>query len=348
MQFHEPRRGALILAGGRSRRMGADKARLDFGGQTMLERAVEFWRSSGAVEQIYVAVGAPDHFPSLPGGAISLPDLVEGRGPLGGLHAAFSQSDAELLWVSGVDMPLLRREAILPAPKGDAIVYRLDGRPEPLFGVYRRTVLPVIEEMLSQDCGKLRLLLDRVETEYVEAPPELADCFRNVNTPAELLLSRAGKPPILVVCGWSGSGKTTFLEQLIPELTRRGLRVALVKHTHHPPQPERPGSDTDRLRRAGAVEALLISGEEMTLEEARTRLPEADLILAEGFKRSSYPKIEVHRRANGKDFFTRDTTLLAAVTDELLDIAAPQLGLEDTGGCAGLICDFFGLGRATP
>lgn len=336
------RRAALILAGGKSSRMGRDKVMLPFQGETLLERAVRFWRESGMVDAVYVAVGRADHIEALPQGAIAVADLVDARGPIGGLHAAFQATDAELLWVSGVDMPFLCADAILPPPKGDAIVYRHKGRPEPLLGVYRRTVLPVIEEMLAEGLGKLRVLLDRVDTDYVDAPQTLDKVFRNVNTPQELLRAKAGTPPILVVMGWSGSGKTTFLEQLIPALTRQGLRVALVKHTHHAPSPETPEKDTARLRQAGAVEALLISGDTLTLEQAREKLPPCDLILAEGFKDSDYPKVEIHRRAAKKPFLP-DDRLIAAVTDEAADTSAPQLGLGDWEKCADLIRDFFQL-----
>lgn len=342
------RRAALILAGGRSSRMGRDKVTLSFGGETLLARAVRFWRESGRVDAVYVAVGRADHIPQLPEGAIPVADLVESRGPLGGLHAAFQATDAEFLWVCGVDMPFLTPEAILPEPKGDAIVYRRQGRPEPLLGVYRRSVLPVIEEMLAGNIGKLRVLLDRVGTEYVDAPPELEPVFRNVNTPEEFWRAKAGAPPMVGLAAWSGTGKTTFLERLIPELTRRGVRVAVVKHTHHIPGPETPDKDSHRLRRAGAAQVLLLCRDEMPLEESRRHLPEVDLILVEGFKHSDLPKLELHRKAVDKPLITPPENRVAVLTDEPLAIEGIQLGLEDADKCAELLCSIFQLHRASP
>ena len=176
---------ALILAGGLSSRMGTDKSHLLLEGKTLLENAVAFWKSCKA-DRIYIACGPKDHFDSLPEGVQAVPDLLERRGPMGGLHAAFHQTQVPILWVSGVDMPLLRPEALLPPPAGDAIAYcRPDGRPEPLFAAYRRTVLPTLDRLLAEGCNKLRVLLDSVDTQYVPLPPELEDVFRNVNTPEE-------------------------------------------------------------------------------------------------------------------------------------------------------------------
>lgn len=180
------RHAALILAGGLSSRMGTDKARLMLDGRTLLENAIAFWQNCCEVEKIYIACGPRDHFDTLPEGVRAVPDLLEQRGPMGGLHAAFHQTDAEVLWISGVDMPLLRPEAVLPAPTGDAIAYRRpNGRPEPLFAAYRRTVLPTVDRLLEEGCNKLRVLLDSVDTQYIPLPEEFEDVFRNVNTPEE-------------------------------------------------------------------------------------------------------------------------------------------------------------------
>ena len=344
-------RCALILAGGRSSRMGQDKALEILDGQTMLERAVRFWQESGRVDSVLVAVGQPGHLDPLPEGVTAIPDLIAGRGPLAGIWSAFQATQAELLYVSAVDMPNLTAAAILPEPRGDAAVYRKEGRPEPLFGVYRRTVAPAAERLLKSGMGKMSALLDAVDTECHEVTPEQARLFDNLNTPHDLLLARAGTPPMVAVMGWSGSGKTTFLEGLIPALTGRGIKVACVKHDGHGFQLDQPGKDTWKLRRAGADPvAILAPGQwavqgsgDRSPEDLRPLFPEADLILCEGFKRCPLPKIEVYRKANGKPFITWDDTLLAAATDTPLDTPAPQLGLADFESCADLLIQTFHL-----
>jgi len=185
------KRCALVLAGGRSSRMGSDKALLRPGGpngETFLERAVRFWQESEVADRVLVAVGSPGHLEPLPKGAEAVYDLVKDQGPMSGLLSAFRQTDAELLYVSAVDMPNLRKEAILPVPPEDkdAIVYLLDGRPEPLFGVYRRSVSAAAEKLLLSGRGKMSLLLEEVRTEYREIPSHLEDIFFNVNTKEDL------------------------------------------------------------------------------------------------------------------------------------------------------------------
>jgi len=150
--------------------------------------------------------------------------------------------------------------------------------------------------------------------------------------------------PVITFVGLSGTGKTTFLEKLIPELKRRGLRLAVLKHDVHHFEMDKPGKDTYRFTAAGA-DVVAISGREqfamietpeseLTLREILTRLPEVDLVLTEGYKRNSYPKIEIHRAALGRPLLSSPEELLAVMTDESLDLSVPQLSLEDVSGCA--------------
>ena len=341
---------ALILCGGSSTRMGTDKAVMDWNGQTLLERAAGFWRDRKEVRGILAAVGSRDHIPALPAGVSAVYDEYPGQGPMAGLHAAFSQSDAELIYVSAVDMPFLRPDALLPPPAGGACVYVKDGRPDPLFGVYRRSCLPVLEQLLAAGQNRMSLLLEKVDADYIPLPAGFDALLDNLNTPAQRMRALAGNPPTLLCMGWSGSGKTTYLEKLLPELIARGLRVSVVKHDAHGFQMDKPGKDTWRLTQAGASGVAIsgpsgwavLSRETIDLESLREKLPPADLILVEGHKYGPYPKLQIHRRALGKPFIPCGTTLLAAVTDEPIpDIDAPQFGLDDFSACADLITETF-------
>jgi len=154
-------------------------------------------------------------------------------------------------------------------------------------------------------------------------------------------------PPIVSVVGRSSVGKTTFLEKLVAEFKRRGRRIGVVKHSASGFELDQPGKDSWRLTRAGS-DAVMVSSKEGLALFKRTdhdfRLEEVvhilgydyDLVLAEGFKTSDAPKIEVHRREVGSLLFS-DGQLLAAVTDEKLDLSAPQFGLDDAAGVADLI-----------
>ncbi len=111
---------------------------------------------------------------------------------------------------------------------------------------------------------------------------------------------------LLGLAGWSGSGKTTLLVALVERLIARGRSVSTVKHAHHGFDLDQPGKDSWRHRQAGAAEVLICSGtrwalmhevrgDEPDLPSLLGRLAPVDLVLAEGFKASSHPKIEVHR-----------------------------------------------------
>jgi molybdopterin-guanine dinucleotide biosynthesis protein MobB len=119
--------------------------------------------------------------------------------------------------------------------------------------------------------------------------------------------------PVLGFVAYSGTGKTTLLTQLIPALAELGIRVALIKHAHHGFDPDVPGKDSYRLRQAGAIQTLVASPRRQALvtelaEEHAPRLEEllaqldpdrSDLVLVEGFRGESIPKIEVHRAQLG-------------------------------------------------
>lgn len=157
-------------------------------------------------------------------------------------------------------------------------------------------------------------------------------------------------PPIVSVVGRSDSGKTTFLEKLIPALKRKGLRVAVVKHDRHGFEMDRPGKDTWRLREAGA-DAVMISApnqlalirrnleREASLDELAALVEgSVDLILTEGYKSGDRPKVEVSRRAvSGGELLCTEEELLAVVADGPRPVRVPQFGLDDADSVAALL-----------
>ena len=153
--------------------------------------------------------------------------------------------------------------------------------------------------------------------------------------------------PILGFAGYSGSGKTTLLEQLIPILKANGLRLGLIKHSHHNIDPDKPGKDSYRLRHAGCAQTLLATQSrhmlffeypdaphEPTLSECLAQLDhrQLDLILVEGFREEVMPKIEIHRPTHGKPLlFPNDDRIFAVATDHeaALSLNLPQFDLND-------------------
>ncbi|MCL2150387.1 MAG: molybdopterin-guanine dinucleotide biosynthesis protein B [Dehalococcoidia bacterium] len=151
--------------------------------------------------------------------------------------------------------------------------------------------------------------------------------------------------PIIGIVGHSGSGKTTLLEKLIPELTRRGYRVATIKHAQEVHLD--PEKDSSRHLAAGASTAALVSGNQLIAikpyakdptptEVAHFFGPSYDLIFCEGFKLADVPKVLVNPRRLGSppDELTR---IFAEITDEPSPDKAHQFGLDDVAGLADLI-----------
>lgn len=148
---------------------------------------------------------------------------------------------------------------------------------------------------------------------------------------------------IFGLVGRSGSGKTTLIETLLPCLTARGLAVSTMKHAHHGFDIDRPGKDTWRHREAGAAEVMVVAGDRWALlAEQRDdtepdvdalihRMAPVDLLLIEGFRAHSHPKIEVYRPATGKDLLWRPgSDIVAVASDAPLDrIGVPVLDLGD-------------------
>ncbi len=154
--------------------------------------------------------------------------------------------------------------------------------------------------------------------------------------------------PLLSIVGRSGSGKTTLLEKLIPELKRRGYRVAVIKHHPHPGAAfDLPGKDTWRLAQAGADHVVLAAPDqvlhrrslaaELPLEALTAGIGDVDLILTEGYKHGPAPKIEVNRREHSATLVLPPEALLAVVSDQRFDLPLPRFDLDDVRGLADLI-----------
>lgn len=175
-----------VMLGGRSTRMGRDKALVELGGKTLLARAVDTWQSYGAGLQL--SVGAPSRRALAPRGATAVADVYPDRGPLGGLHAGLRACPTPLLLLTAVDCPFLTpalADGLLAAiGTADACVYTLDGHPQPLFGLYRKNCLTLAETLLLGGDNRMSTLLGWVHTITLPAPdPAL---FRNLNTPADV------------------------------------------------------------------------------------------------------------------------------------------------------------------
>lgn len=156
---------------------------------------------------------------------------------------------------------------------------------------------------------------------------------------------------ILGLAGWSGSGKTTLVCKLIPELARRGVSVSTIKHAHHAFDVDRPGKDSFEHRAAGASQVLVSSANrwalmtehrgvaEPGLAELIGEMAPVDLLLIEGFKKDSHPKLEIHRSSVGKPMlWPDDPAIIGVACDETLpSTSLPVIDLNDVTAIADFV-----------
>jgi len=162
------------------------------------------------------------------------------------------------------------------------------------------------------------------------------------------------------IAGWSGSGKTTVVTKLIPEMINRGYRVSTIKHTHHSFDIDKPGKDSYSHRLAGATEVLVGSSERkwalihedktsskevVSIDNLISRMEKVDLVLVEGFKNLNHSKIEIFRKDLKKPtLFNNDNSIVAIISDcEIPEVNIPKFDPSDIKGIADFIVNQCGL-----
>lgn len=165
--------------------------------------------------------------------------------------------------------------------------------------------------------------------------------------------------PLLGIVAWSGTGKTTLLQQVIPLLKARGIRSGLIKHTHHQMDIDTPGKDSYLLRKAGADQVIVASNQrwalmcetpdqQLDLIELAARMDSSalDLVLVEGFKEEPIPKIALWRRGVKGEFTDLlDEFVIAVVSDEKLATDRPLLDINRPAEVADFMAAWLKRGR---
>jgi molybdopterin-guanine dinucleotide biosynthesis protein B len=158
---------------------------------------------------------------------------------------------------------------------------------------------------------------------------------------------------IFGLVGRSGSGKTSLMVRLLPELRRRGLTVSTIKHAHHGFDLDHPGKDSFRHREAGAKEVMLVAdarwalmheisdAPEPPLEELVSRMARVDLVMIEGFHTHGHPAIEVFRPQEGHALIWRQgSSIVAVASDEPLPaVTVPVVDLNDAAAIATFVLE---------
>lgn len=177
---------ALILAGGKSERMGTDKALIDFNGQSFIESSIH------AVKPLcsrILILGDPTKYAHL--GYEVIPDLIENSGPLAGLYTGLSASLSELNVVLSCDIPLIQLGIIEKLLKEydstlDALVCESKGQLNPLVGIYHKRTAPIAKQQLEDHQRSMMKFLGRLDYKTLELQEEETHILKNINTSIEL------------------------------------------------------------------------------------------------------------------------------------------------------------------
>ena len=332
-----------ILAGGKSTRMGENKALLRLEGERILKRHIKEFEGaypvliSGAKKGLYEDFGAPVVY-----------DEHKEIGPIEGIRRLLAESGSDYVFVLASDMPFVTKKLLsyiaeFISSDCDAYVITDEEHIQPLCAIYHKRILPDIEEVIEEGNFRIRELLKRVRTKYIPLTYSGFDkrTVQNINTREEY--ERIKRPAVFAVSGYSDSGKTFLIERLINEFIAHSYRVAVIKHDGHDRIKDARGTDTERFFKAGADYSLVYSETEYLLhakertsvseliEMLRRKEPPPDILILEGFKASDYPKIWVAEGDPGEEDIPNPDTLICIATDDISPKAhnCPVYGRDD-------------------
>jgi molybdopterin-guanine dinucleotide biosynthesis protein A len=191
----------IVLAGGRSSRMGTPKAWLDWHGTTLLRRACGVL-ARGAAGPVVVVRAPGQELPALPEGVRVVEDAREGRGPLQGILAGLQAVDADVAFVASVDLPLLHPRFVAAVCRGaegvDVAVPHVGGFRQPLAAAYRPALAPLVQELVDAGRMKPAFLFERCDTRWLETLPH-PESVRNLNALQDYEAAVAEPEPLVQV-----------------------------------------------------------------------------------------------------------------------------------------------------
>lgn len=376
-------RALVILCGGLSTRMGCDKAFLPFGASSLLNYQITRFRPY--FDKIYVSVPAHNERPVDYTGRFGCPaveDEFSNLGPIGGLYSCLRAIPEDILFFTSVDAPFTDPslavtlcDRLSNADAGHIRTCTIEnpsGQIQPLFAAYRKSCLQRITELIREQKYRLKALFDEESSIIHDGffPPEQ---FFNMNDPTsyyyalhklsretpaafppDFAVKAAGKKiPVLSFTAKSGTGKTTYLEKLLPLLRQHNLRIAVVKHDAHGFEIDKPGKDSYRLTRAGA-EHMILTSEHQTaaifthpglnpdLETLLNRIENVDFIITEGYKLGTQKKIHLLRKGYNETPAGSLENVIAYVADFPFQADVPVFDLNHPEQIIPFLLEYIG------
>lgn len=342
-----------ILAGGKSTRMGRNKALLQLNNRRFIDHIADELSIfsevliSSAEKGIYEDTGFKVVY-----------DDHAGIGPIEGIYQILKEAEEEYVFICAADMPFLKKELVsymaeFISSDYDCFCLMDEDHIHPLCAIYSKRMLGVIEELIAKGQYRLMSVLSKVRTKYIKLEMTCFDkkIVKNINTRDEY--KRLVLPIVFCVSAVKNSGKTGLIIKLINEFIREGYSVGVLKHDGHDYIMDHEGTDTERFSRAGAVCSAIFSDTQYSINEKRTVGPkqmiekcrDVDVLIIEGMKASPYPKIEVVRREISNKSICNPDSLICIATDVVSpsEVKCPVYGLDDMEGIFLCLKRYFGL-----
>ena len=371
----------VILCGGRSSRMGTDKTFLPFGADSLLKYQIKRFRPY--FDKIYISVQdkqdkAFDYKAYC--GCEEIPDRYVNRGPMAGLYSCLRYVEEDVLYFNAVDTPFsdpalaaaLCDELEANPEYGACLLKNPKGELQPLQGAYSKKMMPAMRECLEAKRLALKAALDLCPFMIHEKFHD-EDQFFNMNDPQsyyyglQKLASQMpgqfpaafapGKEkktniPMLSFAAKSGTGKTTYLEKLLPLLKKENIRIAVIKHDAHGFQMDKPGKDSYRLTQAGADHMILTSADQTAtifthknenpdLSFLLSKIQDVDLIITEGYKLQDMPKFELLRAGYNEELRSNRENLLGVICDFPYETDLPVFPLNEPEALVPFLLDYI-------
>lgn len=356
----------VILAGGMARRMGGDDKGLKlFKGKPLIKHVITALKPQ--LDTIIINSNRNIEVYQQFGYQVITDSVADFCGPLAGMLSAMQFIDDNYILTAPCDAPMIsaqyrqRMMETLLNEQADIAVASDGDRMQPVFSLIPTRLQEDLAQYLAQGDRKIDLWFEQYKLAVVDFSDQ-TDSFINLNTLDDINQYQSvisSSIPLLGFAAYSGTGKTTLLCQLIPELNSRNISVAVIKHAHHKFDIDIPGKDSYEIRQAGAQQVLVSSRNLMALIEVQSSemiepqlndlIPHItsqgiDLILVEGFKDEVFPKIELHRPSLDKPFLhINDDNIIAIATDSPSPIATSidQFDLNDIDKLADYIQTFI-------
>ena len=366
----------VILAGGKGRRMGGkEKALIPLLDRPLLSYVLE--SVSGQVAPIALNINTNFEKFSKFGYPI-IEDPIKGHlGPLAGILASLNwaqEIDKDWVMTLPCDTPFLPKniaQRMIEVKNReldiDLVVARSRGYNHPVVALWKSNLHFKLKNALDDGIRKIDLFTSKLKIEYVDFDTTnnlQFDPFTNLNSPLDLINAQQilGKlPSFFGLAGWSGSGKTTLCTKLIENFTKIGIKVGTLKHAHHRFELDKPGKDSFNLRQAGARPMIISSKERFALiqendgnEEkslfqmleifAKDPINQCDIIIVEGYKNESIPKIEVYRPAIHKPLlYKEDNNIFAIASDIKIESSIPSFDLNNINSISDFIIQKYNV-----